>query len=146
MPKVILLVCFLVSFSVRSQTSLESGLPIRNEDEKGYGRLSLPFYNGYLMGLAAVDSERPVDLFLQRTNGSEGVIHYYRFQQFSDDGVPVYAPPLEIDAPFEGKNKERGVVFQHSNGTIYGMWKYGKTIRYAEFDKAIMRFQTKGEI
>lgn len=146
MPKLILILYLLLSFSAQSQTPLESGLPIPNNDKKGYGRLSLPFYNGYLMGLAAVESGRPVDLFLQRTNGSEGVIHYYRFERLSEDGVPIYASPLEIDAPFEGKNKERGVVFQHSSGTIYGMWKYGKTIRYAKFDKATMQFQVSGQL
>ncbi|TYR37534.1 VCBS repeat-containing protein [Sphingobacterium phlebotomi] len=147
MSKIVLLFCFLISFGVRSQTSfLESGLPIRNEDKKGYGRMSLPFYNGYLMGLAAVQSERPIDLFLQGTNGSLGVIYYYAFKKFSDDGIPVYENPLEIDAPYDGKNKERGVVFQHSNGIIYGFWKYGKTIRYAEFDKSSMTFTPKGEI
>ena len=146
MPKIIIFLLFSGWFAAYSQISLESGRPILNQDKKGYGRLSVPFYNGYLMGLAAVRSDKPVDLFLQGTNGSQGVIYYYVFEKMSPDGVPIYDSPLEIDAPYEGKNKERGVVFQHSSGTVYGLWKYGKVIRYAEFDKSSKVFKPKGEI
>ena len=146
MPKIIIFLLLSGWFAAQAQISLVSGLPIPNTDKKGYGRLSVPFYNGYLMGLAAVHSDKPIDLFLQGTNGSLGVIYYYAFVKFSTDGIPIYDNPLEIDAPYDDKNKNRGVVFQHSNGKIYGLWKYGKIIRYAEFDKSSMLFRPKGEI
>ncbi len=146
MSKVIVFLLFLGWFSAYSQTlPLESGLPLRNESKNGYGRMSVPFYNGYLMGLAAVQSTKPVDLFLQGTNGSLGIIYYYAFQKFSEDGIPIYDAPLEIDAPYSGKNKNRGVILQLRNGEIYGFWKYGTTIRRTVFDKASMRFLPKGE-
>lgn len=138
--------CCLCTLISSGQRALISGTVLVNQDSKGYGRLSLPFYNGYLMGLAAVSSDRQVDLFLQGTNGGLGIIYYYAFNRLSHDGSPIYEKPLEIDAPYNDKDKNRGVVLQHSTGKIFGFWKYGMTIRYAEFDKSEMLFKPKGVI
>lgn len=142
--KLVLLICSLVvatdAFAQTKAPVLVSGEPIPNGNPSGYGRLSLPFYNGYNMGFAAVKAKTPKDLFLQGTDGHGGGTYLYIFKALAPDGVPIFNKPVKITVPFEDKGNNRGIIVQDKNGKIYGVWSFGATLRYAEFNKTTYSF------
>ncbi len=119
---------------------LVSGEPIQNGNPSGVGILSLPFYNGYSMGFASVKSNGKKDLFLQGTDGHGRGTYLYCFKKLSPTGTPVFSEPIKITVPFEDKGKNRGLIVQDKTGKIYGIWSFGQTLRYAEFDKKTLSF------
>jgi hypothetical protein len=119
---------------------LESGKPIKNGNTSGYGRLSLPFYNGYNMGFAAVRNKTAKDLFLQGTDGHGRGTYLYIYKRLSPEGVPIFSEPLKLNLPFEDKGKNRGLIVQDKNDKIYGIWAFGQTLKYAEFNKTTYQF------
>lgn len=119
---------------------LKSGEPIKNGNPSGYGHLSLPFYNGHNMGFAAVHSKIPQDLFLQGTDGHGRGTYLYFYKGLSPEGIPIFSEPLKLTLPFEDKGKNRGLIVQDKNGKIYGVWAFGQTLRYAEFNKTTYSF------
>jgi hypothetical protein len=103
------------------------------------------------MGFAAVGSKQAKDLFLQGTDGHGRGTYLYLYKGLSPDGIPIFAEPIKITLPFEDKGKNRGLIVQDSKGDIYGVWAFGATLRYAEFDKksykfsALKRINIKGQ-
>jgi hypothetical protein len=128
-----------------------SGEAIPNGNTSGYGRLAVPFYNGHNMGFAAVAAKTPKDLFLQGTDGHGRGTYLYLYKGLSPDGIPIFAEPIKIKVPFEDKGNNRGLIVQDQNGQIYGVWAFGATLRYAEFNKkdysfsALKRINIKGQ-
>lgn len=120
--------------------ALVSGKPLPNGTPGGIGQLALPFYNGYNMGTADVNGDGTTDLFLQGSNFGGRGIYLYTFRQYNTGGVPVFSEAERIEAPFEDKGKNRGIVFQDNDGTIYGIWGFGRTLHCYEFDKKARRF------
>ncbi len=119
---------------------LISGEPIKNGNSTGYGRLSLPFYNGHNLGFAAVAGKEQRDLFLQGTDGHGRGTYLYLYKGLSPDGTPIFAEPIKITVPFEDKGDNRGLIIQDKTGKIYGVWAFGATLRYAEFNKTTYNF------
>ncbi|MNK18762.1 FG-GAP repeat protein [compost metagenome] len=120
--------------------ALVSGEPIKNGNPTGYGRLSLPFYNGHNLGFASVGSKEQKDLFLQGTDGHGRGTYLYLYKGLSPEGLPIFKEPIKITVPFEDKGNNRGLIVQNSSGKIYGVWAFGQTLRYAEFDKTTYKF------
>lgn len=119
---------------------LISGEPIKNGNPTGYGRLSLPFYNGHNLGFASVASKEQKDLFLQGTDGHGRGTYLYLYKGLSPERIPIFAEPIKITVPFEDKGNNRGLIYQDRNGKIYGVWAFGQTLRYAEFNKTTYSF------
>ncbi len=119
---------------------LISGEPIQNGNSSGVGRLSLPFYNGFTMGFASVKSKGQKDLFLQGTDGHGRGTYLYLFKRLAVDGTPIFSEPVKITVPFVDKGKNRGIIFQDEKGTIYGVWRFGQSLRYAKFNKSTLNF------
>ncbi|MFN0291060.1 FG-GAP repeat domain-containing protein [Pedobacter helvus] len=142
--KLLLSVClFLVFEFAKAQFKapiLISGEPIRNGNATGYGRLSLPFYNGHNLGFAAVAGKAQKDLFLQGTDGHGRGTYLYLYKGLSPAGIPIFAEPIKIKLPFDDKGKNRGLIVQDAAGKIYGVWAFGATLRYAEFNKTTYTF------
>lgn len=142
--KLILSVCLALGINIaQAQVKappLVSGEPIPNGNPSGYGRLSLPFYNGHNMGFAAVAGTAPKDLFLQGTDGHGRGTYLYTFKALAADGTPIFNKPVKITVPFEDKGDNRGLIVQDKNGKIYGVWSFGATLRYAEFNKSTLTF------
>jgi len=124
----------------QQKTLLESGKPIKNGNASGYGRLSLPFYNGHNMGFAAVHSSVPKDLFLQGTDGHGRGTYLYSYKGLSPKGIPIFSEPLKLTLPFEDKGQNRGLIVQDKSGKIYGVWAFGQSLRYALFNKTTYQF------
>ncbi|WP_299568691.1 VCBS repeat-containing protein [uncultured Pedobacter sp.] len=122
--------------------ALVSGEPIKNGNTTGYGRLSLPFYNGHNLGFASVGSKEQKDLFLQGTDGHGRGTYLYLYKGLSPEGLPIFAEPIKITVPFEDKGNNRGLIVQDKSGKIYGVWAFGQSLRYAEFNKTTHSFST----
>lgn len=120
--------------------TLVSGEPIKNGNASGFGRLSLPFYNGHNLGFAAISGRQQKDLFLQGTDGHGRGTYLYLFKGLSPEGIPIYQKPIKINVPFEDKGNNRGLILQRTDGTIYGVWAFGQSLRYAEFNKTTYQF------
>jgi hypothetical protein len=135
---ILLLITFIGQILAQAQVKppvLVSGEAIPNGNTTGYGRLSVPFYNGHNMGFAAVAANTPKDLFLQGTDGHGRGTYLYLYKGLSTDGIPIFAEPIKIKVPFEDKGDNRGLIVQDKNGQIYGVWAFGATLRYAKFNK-----------
>jgi len=134
--------CLSLNFAKAQLTApaLVSGQPIKNGNASGYGRLSLPFYNGHNMGFAAVRNKEAKDLFLQGTDGHGRGTYLYAYKALSPDGTPIFAEPIKITVPFEDKGDNRGLIVQDKSGKIYGVWAFGQSLRYAEFNKSNYSF------
>ncbi|WP_256009869.1 FG-GAP repeat domain-containing protein [Desertivirga xinjiangensis] len=127
------------SYTLAQSYNLESGGPLMNASVNGYGRMALPFYNGFIMGLASVTSDKK-DLFLQGTDGHGRGFYLYSYKKLSPKGVPVFVQPVKLTAPFKDGGDNRGVIFQNNKNKIYSFWKFGSTLRWADFDKKTLAF------
>lgn len=139
----LLIIYLITSQQATAQTGtavLESGKPIKNGSSNGMGRLSPPFYNGYLMGFAEINGKGKKDMFLQGTDGHGRGMYLYAFRKLSTEKIPVYASPKKIDVPFTDKGNNRGSIVQSSDSKIYGIWGFGKTLKWAAFNKTALTF------
>ncbi|WP_018625854.1 FG-GAP repeat domain-containing protein [Niabella aurantiaca] len=118
-----------------------SGAPLMNFTEGRVGVMSLPSYSAVTMGLADVNDDGVDDLWIQSTNASFRGIFLYLFKKMGRNGVPVFSEPVKIKAPFEDKGKNKGIVFQDTDGKIYSLWKFGSNLKVSLFDKRKGGFQ-----
>ena len=142
-PVTVFLFSITFAFQANAQGNtfmLQSGEPVKNSTPGGVGRLALPFYNGYLAGFVAISGKEKTDLFLQGTDGHGRGLYFYTFRKLSAAGVPVYSHPRKITMPFTDKGNNRTVMLQAGDGKIYGIWSFGKTLKWAQFNPSTYTF------
>ena len=116
-----------------------SGRPLINCTD-GQGVFALPSYSAVAMGLADANGDGTDDLWIQSTNASFRGVFLYLFKRMAGTGVPVFGEPIKIEAPFEDKGKNKGIIFQDDDGEIYSLWKFGSGLKWSRFDKRNNKF------
>lgn len=140
---IFLLLCLLITtHAIHAQKVpvLVSGQNIKNGNANGIGRLSPAFYNGYMMGFAQIKGQGNKDLFIQGTDAHGRGTYLYTFLKLNENGVPVFSPAQKIALPFDDKGENRGLIFQDAAKKVYGVWKFGNTLKLAEFDQQKLSF------
>ena len=145
---------FLATFATAQNRKLmASGQPILVGGEEGIGPLASIGISSTPLGFAHVyKGERP-DIFVSSDRWYPG-FQLYRYVNDAPNGVPVFSPPIEIDASelpeLENHSLQdhavAGYVFQASNSDVLGIWVLHEEIIIARFDKNGLRFMVESRI
>ncbi len=102
----------------------------------GRGPLALVNLHHHVLGHAPVfDGEMP-DLFVAGYGGPQAV-HLFRWVATAESGAPVFAKPVEVRCAF----KEKGRIFQDTDGVIRGLWIDKEELVTTEFDRDQLAFR-----
>lgn len=130
-----------------------SGQPILVGGKGGVGPLPSIGISSTPLGFAyAYGGDRP-DIFVSSDRWYPG-FHLYRYVKDAPNGVPVFSPPIEIDASELPKMEDHllqdhavaGYVYEDSRKEIRGIWILHKEIVIARFDREGLRFNVESRI
>ncbi|WP_256009863.1 FG-GAP repeat domain-containing protein [Desertivirga xinjiangensis] len=139
--KVLLLLLGLlqVGFAQSVNHSLISGEPIKNGASGGVGHFAQPSLTGMVMGTALANNDAWPDLFLQSDKLQPGTFLYH-FSKFSENGTPVFSQGIKLKLPFEDTGENKAVVLQNDQKKIFGLWRFGKSLKMANFNSKAKEF------
>ncbi|MES2507629.1 MAG: VCBS repeat-containing protein [Verrucomicrobiota bacterium] len=110
--------------------------PLPSAAEGGRGPLALVNLNHHVLGAATVHGGRFPDLFLAGFGGPQKV-HLFRWVDTAKSGAPVFAQPVEVKCGF----KDKGTVFQATDGGIHGLWISKAELVHTVFDREALEFR-----
>ena len=143
----------LLTAGTPAQEGLRSGEPILVSTGDGQGPLPSISISATPLGTAFVfGGERP-DLFVSSDRWDPG-FHLYRWVRDTEAGVPVFAPPMEVDASALPELKDHALqdhstaayVFQTADAAVHGLWVTREECVVARFDREAMRFDVVSRI
>ena len=135
-----LLILTLASVSLAAEPHLPPGVkPLPSAAENGRGPLALVNLKHHVLGHARVFGGAQPDLFLAGYGGPQAV-HVFRHTGTAADGAPVFARPQVVKCAF----KDKGLVFQASDGTVQALWIDKTSLVRTVLDKDAMEFRETG--
>ena len=109
--------------------------------EKGRGPLALVNLNHHVLGHARVFGGKEPDLFVAGYGGPQAV-HLFKWVDTAENGAPVFAEPVVVKCAF----KDKGCVFQRTDGRVVGLWIDKEELVTTSFDREKLEFrETKRE-
>ena len=109
--------------------------------EKGRGPLALVNLNHHVLGHARVFGTQQPDLFVAGYGGPQAV-HLFKWMDTAENAAPVFAEPVVVNCAF----KDKGCVFQRTDGSIVGLWIDKDELVTTEFEREKLEFrETKRE-
>lgn len=109
--------------------------------EKGRGPLALVNLNHHVLGHARVFGGKEPDLFVAGYGGPQAV-HLFKWVDTAENGAPVFAEPVVVKCAF----KDKGCVFQRTDGSVVGLWIDKEELVTTGFDREKLEFrETKRE-
>ena len=142
----------LVAAGARGETPAEkptlvSGEPIPVRTEGGLGVLATPnAYKTFPIGSAKVFGDQRPDVFVRASHGLDCALYLYRWVRDTEQGVPVFAPPVKVKHFFKGRCTPDGTIFEDREGAIRGLWIDGAKLVQGELDRATQTFRKTGEL
>ncbi|OAM90309.1 VCBS repeat-containing protein [Termitidicoccus mucosus] len=117
-------------------------LPLKSAAPRGLGPVAVrDTLTHVVLGTARVYGSAQPDLFV--LGGRKPVtVNLFKWLRTSDDGAPVFAPPVQVEAPFSA----RAFVFQTPDGVTHALWHSGKEVRRAVFDPRALAFMPANTI
>lgn len=116
--------------------------PLKSSAPDGLGPLALPNLNHFMLGSAHVYEGQKPDLFIAGRSRTTPPLYLFKWLRTTEDGVPVFAPPVEIKSPFTSN----GTIFQAPDKGIHGLWLNGKELIHTTFDRDKLSFQEAGRL
>ncbi len=114
---------------------------LQSAAEKGRGPLALVNLNHHVLGHARVFGGREPDLFVAGYGGPQAV-HLFKWVDTAENGAPVFAEPVVVKCGF----KDKGCVFQRTDGSVVGLWIDKEELVTTSFDREKLEFRkTKRE-
>lgn len=122
--------------------TLQSGKPIPVAANGGTGPLATPeSYRTDPIGWAYVfGGDRP-DLFVNAPRGVSHAFYIYKWVRDTEEGIPVFAPPVRVWHPFGKGDVPEGTVVEDSEGQILGFWINGSQLVCTLFDRGGLKFR-----
>lgn len=115
--------------------------PLKSAAPKGRGPLALVNLNHVVLGSAFVFGGKHPDLFVAGYGGPQAV-HLFKWVDTAEAGAPVFAQPVELKCPF----KDKGTVFQTTDGAIHGLWISKGELIHTIFDSERVEFREAARI
>lgn len=131
--------CFLFSYALAQNNTLISGQPTKSGNPTGYGSFALPSINGFVMGIANVNSDDKPDLFLQSDRWNPGTYVYF-FDKYNGENLPVFSEARKVKIPFDTEIRNRAIILENSDKEIFGFWGFGDELKVAEFHKESLSY------
>ena len=139
--------------TAQNREVMVSGQPILVGGNEGIGPLASIGISSTPLGYANIYGGKRPDMFVSSDRWYPG-FHLYRYIKDAPNGVPVFSPPIEIDASelpeLENHSLQdhavAGYVFQTSKKNVLGIWVLHEEIIIARFDKDGLRFKVESKI
>ena len=133
--------------------ALRSGEPMMVGGNGGVGPLPSLAISPTPIGAAFVFGVDRPDMFVSSDRWYDG-FRLYRWLRDTADGVPVFAPPVDIDVSELPKLEDHILqdhavashVFQTPDGKIHGVWVRERECVFALFDRERMRFNVVARV
>jgi len=135
--KPLLLFFFLTTLCHTAEPHLPPGTKaLASAAEKGCGPLALVNLNHHVLGHARVFGGKQPDLFVAGYGGPQAV-HLFKWVDTAANGAPVFAEPVVVKCAF----KDKGRVFERTDGVVVGLWIDKDELVTTAFDREKLEFR-----
>jgi hypothetical protein len=134
LQKILLFLCFFNPIVVSARDTSDT-LPLKSGASDRRGPFALPNVNHHLMGAVYIYGSEKPDLFIAGYGGPRA-LWLARWSEMSEEGVPVFHPPVQVSAPFT----QKATIFQTADSIVRAVWLDGSELAFGIYDAREIRF------